>query len=67
MLSIASTRIVASILLAGFLPGAKASCSIDSYVYQYAYPRPPRPAQLNHLFLSPPLTTLGMALKPVVD
>ena len=32
MLSTASARIIAAVLLAGFLPGVKADCWIDSYV-----------------------------------
>jgi hypothetical protein len=56
MLSIASPHFVAVILLAGFLPGAKADCWVDDrYVYQSTtYPRPSHSAQLNppHLFLN---------------
>jgi hypothetical protein len=51
MLSIASTstHIVAVILLAGFLPGAKADCWVDEYVYQKPHIRGLIRAQLNCL------------------
>jgi hypothetical protein len=33
MLSMASSHIAVLILLSGFLPGAKADCWVDEYVY----------------------------------
>ena len=33
MLGVASSHIVAVILLSSFLPGAKADCWVDTYVY----------------------------------
>ena len=64
VLSASSTRILAVTLLAGFLPGVKANCRVDSYVY------------VSHicgglfpliLMSSPPLSTPGMASEDVAD
>jgi hypothetical protein len=69
MLSPAFTRILAVTLLASLLPGVRADCWIDEYVYPVAIPQHPLSAQLD-LFLSfppPPTTTLATAMKPVTD
>ena len=53
MLSITSTHIFAVVLLAGFLPGAKANCWIDKYVYQSQSHIRDLFIPLNLIFLSP--------------
>jgi hypothetical protein len=53
MLSAASTGIFAATLLAGFLPGVKADCWQDSYVYLFHHIRRlPLSTQLDLFFSS---------------
>ena len=48
------TRILAITSLAGFLPGVKADCWRDWYVYPIACPQRPLSTQLDLFFFAPP-------------
>ena len=65
MLSAASTRIFAAALLASFLPGVKADCWQDSYVYLSQHIR--KCLFPLNLISSFPLITLGMGPEPVTE
>jgi hypothetical protein len=60
MLSITSSHIIVVIFLAGFLPGAKADCWVDTYVHliKSHIRRLIRSAQLDHLIFLLLSTTL---------